>query len=339
MKCYCLNDLVEVRVNAPNAYIRFFDNEYTRIARPPSSRPVPKVTLTIVDQLPAGERREITFKRMFTFRYIVRQLETANPEIIFERHWLDRLYITPLGAFIQGQLLEPVIYLKLLERDILFMHAAGVAREGRGYVFPAHGGTGKTTLALSLSRNGYDLLGDDLLMIEVNSGKVYPYARPLHLFPYNLTTLDVPLPLEAAIRFKDLLRLVLNFLTGERFLIATRAHVEELMPVTFGEPCDLTRMIFLQRNGAACNLALHTTAAQREAARAILDSADLNDSLYANITNDESVREMEIEVVTRLLGHISHLEFINPREMDESSLVRFARSLPIRSGKIEGGFA
>ncbi len=327
MKSYRLNDLVEVRVNAPSSYIEFFDNEYARISRPPSSSRVPSITLTVVDRIPPGGVREMNFKRIFTFRYAVREMETAHPEIIFERHWLDRLYLTPLGAFIQGQLLEPVMYLKPLECGILFMHAAGVSRDGRGYVFPAHGGTGKTTLALSLTQNGFQLLGDDLLMIEASSGRVYPYARPLHLFTYNLTTMKVPFALESAIRFKDLVRMALNFVTGERFLIATRAHVEDLMSVQFGGRCDLARMIFLRRDGAVGKSQLRTVIARREAALAIIDSADLNDSLYANIADEDEIRQLEIDVVMKLLEQISQIEFIKPREMDETSRIRFSRTL------------
>jgi hypothetical protein len=327
VKSYNINNLIEVTVDAPARYVEYFDNEYARISRGPSQQAIPHVRLTVVERLAAGPHREMVFKGLFRFRYLVRGLETATPEIVFERHWLDHVYLTPLGAFIQGQLLEPLVYAKLLERDVLFMHAAGVAKHGKAYVFPAHGGTGKTTLSLSLARNGFDLLGDDLLMIDVRTGVVHPYARPLHLFTYNLRTMRVPFALRAAIRTKDMLRLALNTLTGQHFLIATRAHVEELMEVRFGQPSALHRLVFLRREGNAETVYLDTPEARRNAAEAIIASADLNESLYANVSDDGRTRECEMAVVMRLLERVPRLEFIKPREMDEADRSRLAATL------------
>lgn len=324
---YNLNNLIQIVIDGPRPYVDYFDNEYQRISRPSSGKDTPAVRLTVVDRISSGPVREKLFKNLFRFHYLVRGLDTPNPEIVFERHWLDRLYLSPLGAFIQGQLLEPLTYAKLLERDVLFMHAAGVSRDGKAYVFPAHGGTGKTTLALSLARQGFDLMGDDLLMVDLRSGTVHPYARPLHLFTYNLKTLRVPIRLHAAIRIKDLLRSGLYLFTGQRFLIATRAHVDELLQVHFGKPSKLARIIFLRREGTVETIKLDTPETRRRAAQAIIESADLNDSLRENIVDDSAIWQREIDVVMRVLEHVPEIEFINSRAMVEVDRQRLAAKL------------
>lgn len=324
---YNLNDLVEIVVDAPPSYLTFFDNEYRRIAGASNAQDLPRVTLRVVDRLPDSMTREMRFKNLFRFRYAVRDLDSRSPEILFERHWLDRVYLTPLGAFIQGQILEPVVYAKLLESDVLFMHAAGVSREGRAFVFPAHGGTGKTTLALSLATHGFDLMGDDLLMVDVRNATVHPFARPLHLFTYNLKTLQVPFRLRAAIRTKNLLRWILNAISRQKFLIATRAHVGEILDVHFGTASQLAGIIFLRREGAREVVALDTVEERRKAAEAIIGSADLNDSLYVNIGEDPTTRARELDLVMRLLELVPKIEFINPRTMDEADRQQLARHL------------
>lgn len=331
---YNLNGLIKVTVDAPSVYIRFFNNEYERISLHSDDGDVPSVTLKVVDRLQNTPKKYIRFKKLFKFHYCIQDLHTKAPNIYFQRHWLENIYATPLGAFVQGQLLEPVIYLKLLERNVLFMHAAGVARDGRAFVFPAHGGTGKTTLALALVNHGFELLGDDLLMVETNSGIVYPYARPLHLFAYNLKSLPVPFALKSIIRFKDVLRFFLNLITNEKFLISTRAHVEDILSVRFGKSSMIERIVFLTRDSTAKSLTFNNPLDLRQAANAILESADLNKSLSENIHDSEALRLKELEIVTALLSHVSGMEFVNPRTLaGEGDLTAFARQLdPLNVG-------
>ncbi|MBI4775652.1 MAG: hypothetical protein HY788_16035 [Deltaproteobacteria bacterium] len=47
-----------------------------------------------------------------------------------------------------------------------FIHAAGLAENGKGVIIPASSGRGKTTLSLALVRGGFQFLGDDRLLIE-----------------------------------------------------------------------------------------------------------------------------------------------------------------------------
>lgn len=321
-----LNGLVTVNVEGPASYRRYFENEYARMEVEPSSDAIPKITLKVVDEINDPAAKTVHYKELFNFRFATSGMNSKEPTLVFERHWLDRFYVTAVAAFVQGQLLEPIIYQKLLERGILFMHAAGVSQDGKAFVFPAEGGTGKTTLSMALMQNGYELMGDDLLMVDANNGMVFPYARPLHLFTYNLKTISVPFRIRMAIATKDLIRAAIALFTGKRFLISTRAHAEEIFETRRSAPAKLSKAIFLKRDGEAYSLDTSNREEQRQAIDAIIASADLNLSLEENIGMPEEVKAMEKSVIGKVLSHVDGLDFINARKMnDDAARLAFAR--------------
>ena len=60
-------------------------------------------------------------------------------------------------------------------RDMLMLHAAAVGWQGHGILFVGHGGTGKSTLAVSCLLDGFDFVSDDYcLMNETGAREVYP---------------------------------------------------------------------------------------------------------------------------------------------------------------------
>jgi len=325
---------------ADHGYKRYFDNEYRRLGElaPPGAAPT-TITVHIVDALPGEKpgdiRREVVFKKLFRHAYVVRGLQTSDVHLYFRRHPVGALYATAVGVFLQAQVLEPILYLKLLEQEVLLIHAAGVADDRHGYVFPAHGGTGKTTLSLNLLRNGFNLLGDDLLLLDPATQTVYAYPRPLHLFTYNIDTLadaNVPVKVRAAIRFKNVLRFLLERSTGQQFLISTRVHVDEIYPaVVFSGPVKYRKIMFLKADGGNERVRLTDGRSCESAARAILASADLNTSLYENVLSDErlaaEVRLRELAVTRKVLSRLEEMEFVNTRRMDLGNLSGFAAGL------------
>ncbi|MEO0400059.1 MAG: hypothetical protein AAF224_11645 [Pseudomonadota bacterium] len=312
---YNLNGKVRIIVDAPARYRAYFRNEYARISTDHTSADCPDVTLKLVDAIDPAEKQSVHYKGLFRFNFAVRDLAGPSPVLLFEKHWLDRFYVTAVGAFVQGQLLEPILYQKLLETDVLFMHAAGVSKDGKAFVFPAEGGTGKTTLSLSLMQNGYALMGDDLLMVDAQTGLVFPYARPLHLFTYNLKTLRPPLRIQLAIAAKDVIRTAIAVVTGRRFLISTRAHAEEIFETTRSGPAPLQRVVFLQREGDSAALDLTSPQGVQQATDAIIGSADLNTSLMENIGMSPETGDLERSVIQKALRHVDQLQFVNARDM------------------------
>ncbi len=79
---------------------------------------------------------------------------------------------------------ENLMRRQVLLRGAAFVHASAVAREGTGYLFPAWAHTGKTNVALTFLKAGYDYMADDWCFVD-SSGDIRAYPRWLNLFDYN----------------------------------------------------------------------------------------------------------------------------------------------------------
>lgn len=335
---YTLHPLLEVRISSDRTrYLNYFDNEYKRIPSVPAVAHAVIIHVTIVRSFPTpqpGDRyRHIRFKKLFQNKFIIRGLESNYVEIFFKDNWMASLYSKIVTLFLQAQVLEPIIYHALLRNNILLMHAAGVSDGRHGFLFPAYGGTGKTTLTLGLMGEGFGVLGDDLLFVEPDRARVRPYLRPLHIFTYNVNTLrgaTIPLAIRAKVRAKDILRYALENVTGQDFLISTRVHAEKLykdfIPAT---AVPYRKIVFLKNEGADETVQISPENVET-LAQTILDSADLNESLYQNILEPEeisSIKTLELGVIKNVLKNASAIDFVNTRLLNFRDLRGFKERL------------
>lgn len=325
---------LDINANGHRGYARYFENEYLRIAERGHSEGAPTVSVEIVKHLPESRSGDFVgqerYKKLFNFEYLVRGMESDNVHIYFKSHPVDKVYMNAIGVFLQAQVLEPIMYLKLLEQNVLFMHAAGVATAEDGYLFPAHGGTGKTTMSMALLSHGFRLLGDDLLFVDLEARTVHPYPRPLHLFTYNVKSLSgarVPLKYQAAIYTKNLIRFVLEKALRTEFLISTRVHADELFPENpYGSSVPYRKVCFLVKDGPVVSERDLTGTTIPEVAQEIMESEDLNDSLYSIIGDPGKVgdvKKLEQRVISELLGHFDAMTYVNTRELDLTNLEAF----------------
>lgn len=73
------------------------------------------------------------------------------------------------------------IALQHLRPDLLFVHAAALAWQGRVAVLSAPPGTGKSTLTLVAMQLGFEYFSDELAPIDLHRLTVSPYPRALYL--------------------------------------------------------------------------------------------------------------------------------------------------------------
>jgi hypothetical protein len=89
---------------------------------------------------------------------------------------------TASTARLQAALLRVVAGLACADpRWLAVLHAGAVARDGRCFVFPAQGGSGKTTLVAALMRAGYGVLGDDIVALDDATLQLAPLPLPLRI--------------------------------------------------------------------------------------------------------------------------------------------------------------
>jgi HprK-related kinase A len=63
----------------------------------------------------------------------------------------------------------------------LVIHAAVVELNGQAFIFPGTPGSGKSTLCAALVCSGWRLLSDEMTLLSVADGLVYPVPRPISL--------------------------------------------------------------------------------------------------------------------------------------------------------------
>lgn len=76
------------------------------------------------------------------------------------------------------------------QHQYLAIHAAVLERHGRALIMPAPPGSGKSTLCAALMQEGWRLLSDEMCLIDLVSGEIVPYVRPLSLKNQSLALLQ-----------------------------------------------------------------------------------------------------------------------------------------------------
>jgi HprK-related kinase A len=63
----------------------------------------------------------------------------------------------------------------------LILHAAVVERDGRSLLLLGDSGAGKSTLCAALALSGWRLLSDEMALVGLEDGSIYPIVRPVSL--------------------------------------------------------------------------------------------------------------------------------------------------------------
>jgi hypothetical protein len=127
--------------------------------------------------MPAGSKAPIQFASVSCFQegsslsFHTRDGSVVKTDIQTGRVWgtLSKEITTKRGVF-TDLLLAPLMEM-LKHRGFYGLHAAALTKDGAGYLFPGDTGSGKTTTALGLVKQGFQYLADDkVLLREEDSG-------------------------------------------------------------------------------------------------------------------------------------------------------------------------
>ena len=78
-------------------------------------------------------------------------------------------------------------------RECLVIHAGVVCRRNECLILPAASGSGKTTLTAALVRAGWGYMSDEAAFLDLRTGLVYPFPRPLGLSAASIRRLALDL--------------------------------------------------------------------------------------------------------------------------------------------------
>ena len=87
----------------------------------------------------------------------------------------------PLAAGLLAAEMGMNLQMALGARRWLLLHASGVERDGRALLMTGESGAGKSTLSALLAERGWRLLGDEFALIDLATGAVHPFPRPISL--------------------------------------------------------------------------------------------------------------------------------------------------------------
>ena len=117
--------------------------------------------------------------------------------------------------FMSGFIIEFLIQYKLNEKGYPIVHASCVSRDDHGFLFSARSGGGKTTIGMNLVERGFNILGDNFVILH--RGDVLSYFSSLNIFTYNLAPIVKK-------NFGTKNKVILGL--KELFYEATRGHIK-----------------------------------------------------------------------------------------------------------------
>jgi hypothetical protein len=74
--------------------------------------------------------------------------------------------------------------------DHLLFHAGAIEADGTGVLLPGASGSGKSTLVAGLVRGGLGYLTDELAALNMATGRLVPYAKPITVKPGSFAVLS-----------------------------------------------------------------------------------------------------------------------------------------------------
>jgi len=243
------------------------------------------------------------FKNVHPYTCLIQDVDENKTRVYFKTSHIARfIYPSMAAVFLQAEMLEPLIYLKALEKELLLVHASGVFDKNGGYLFSASKGIGKTTTAFYLLSKGFGFLGDDLVFLSKEGG-LYAYPKRIHFFSYlkdKNPFLNIPFRIMLFSRARLVLRKILEFLTGKEFFFTTRLDIRNIMPsVEIATDSIMIKRLFLLRSR---DRSFEGPLSEAERYSYIVDSCDTRKSLIDNILKDrermlESISKKESDII------------------------------------------
>ena len=140
-KQYQFHNLLTLNVQSSQAgLLSFLDREFGEYAIvSPVEQPDVRIIIDAqkptchegIDRITFDDR----FRRIGRMRYTIEGLDKPCTTIYMRPDWTTALYPAFAGTFMQTSVIEPIVYLKCLQRNCVLLHAACLSKNDRSYLF------------------------------------------------------------------------------------------------------------------------------------------------------------------------------------------------------------
>lgn len=187
------------------------------------------------------------------------------------------------------------LQLLLLKQGLTFVHGAGIELNGKGIIFPAFGGVGKTILIAGLRKlNSFKFFGDDYVIVD-KKGNMFSYPSDFSVYDYHLDF------------FTELKNTSFNYYLRRRKLFG--GYYETKRTINFiAKRLELSSVPVLK--GWHANY-IKVPTANLIKPQKIGEKTKLFASVFLERYNGEKIRSMEISLgeIIRVVSGILNLEF------------------------------
>lgn len=158
--------------------------------------------------------------------YILKCINIFSEDMLIQTNIKDLFFIRSFLFYL--------IQTILIKKNIAFLHASAIAKQGRATLLPAWGHTLKTSLAFHFVDKGYKLYGDDLVCVTTDQ-RVLSFPISTIIFDYDMK--NCPFFADKSIRINQI-----N--SKNRYLtpISNLLHARQI-----GSEADISKIVFLRR--------------------------------------------------------------------------------------------
>lgn len=153
--------------------------------------------------------------------YEIKLLDSEVFQVSISRSGCADLNAYDIGEFIFLFEKDMTIEVQKLRPDLLFIHSAALAYQGRGLLLVAPSGTGKSTTSWVMLNCGFNYLSDELAPLDLNAMRIVPYPHalclkaepPVYPLPQSslMTTRTIHVPINIEKKHADLASVSLDY--------------------------------------------------------------------------------------------------------------------------------
>ncbi len=200
----------------------------------------------IVDSRYYVKKNYIFYENKYKFarwKIEIEGLESAKTNVRIKSNSLGR-------AVFPGETIYSLIRYKLSQKGYPLIHGSGVGLDGKGCIFSARGGTGKTITAVQLVKKGFDYYSDDSVILGKN--ELFSFIAPFNLrFNYDVKKL-LGIHFSASLRFEIAWKRALYYLTLKRISLFANIHAKDIFRDSIKDKTSISKIFSLTQGPVFC---------------------------------------------------------------------------------------